>query len=457
MGKASRWLVNFLLGRKEDKGRRKNISTSFEEGSVMTTPCATPSATPFKRRWSFGKLVSKGKAHKSSRSLDSMTATPLVKQAVLDLENRHDNTRVLAMTMASATKRKTKATYAASLVSKAVEDAAATRIQAAFRSYLARKALHALRGLVKLQALVRGHLVRKQTTATLRSMHALMAIQVRARFQRIQMAEESQLAVKSQSSRYGRFHQEMGFKRAQRVSLSSYNSIQSPIALQEKLVRYNAPNSTTNDQCYVHIQEAVNINLYEKHGIVKSQNGFMNHSQIERIERGVTRYYSGELSILKREQKHEEFSFTTHNSPRHSPSKPKPTSGRSSFSSHEYPCTPNYMANTQSSRAKVRSQSEPKQRPTMNFKAKGKRTASAEEMNDNIQQYSSSQSKGVADENQEPWFVKLYQSTITPNENEGTDTSVPTSYSEYRKSLVTNEVSRVHCSRFKFPFFFSSK
>lgn len=53
--------------------------------------------------------------------------------------------------------------------------------------------MHALRGLVKLQALVRGHLVRKQTTATLRGMHALMAIQVRARIHRIQMAEEANL------------------------------------------------------------------------------------------------------------------------------------------------------------------------------------------------------------------------------------------------------------------------
>ncbi|XVF31167.1 hypothetical protein REPUB_Repub16aG0122500 [Reevesia pubescens] len=404
MGKASRWLANFLLGRKDDKGKRKNISISFEEG--MPTPCATPPATHFKRRWSFGKLVSKDKTHKSSRSLDSMTATPLVKQAVLDVENRRDNARVLAMAMKSSItiKRKSKATYAAaSLISKAVEDAAATRIQAAFRSYLARKALHALRGLVKLQALVKGHLVRKQTTATLRSMHALMAIQVRARFQRIQMAEEAQLAVKSQSSRYGKFSQEMGFKRAQR--------------------------------------EAVGINLYEKHGIIKGRNSFMNHSQVERIEQGITRYYSGELSISKREQKYEEFSFTTNNSPRHSPLKSKQTPGRSSFSSHEYPYMPNYMANTQSSRAKVRSQSEPKQRPTLNFKAKGKNTASAdEEMNHNVQQHSPSvQSKRVSDENQEPWLVDLYRSTITPKEYEGTNAIVPTSYSEYRKSLVRNE------------------
>lgn len=62
--------------------------------------------------------------------------------------------------------------------------------------FQARKALHALKGLVKLQALVRGHLVRKQTTATLRGMHALMSIQVRARIQRIQMVEEAKLPEK---------------------------------------------------------------------------------------------------------------------------------------------------------------------------------------------------------------------------------------------------------------------
>lgn len=54
----------------------------------------------------------------------------------------------------------------------------------------ARKALCALRGLVKLQALIRGHLVRKQARATLRRMQALLMAQTRLRAQRMRMLED---------------------------------------------------------------------------------------------------------------------------------------------------------------------------------------------------------------------------------------------------------------------------
>ncbi|MCL7049184.1 hypothetical protein MKW94_016702 [Papaver nudicaule] len=73
-----------------------------------------------------------------------------------------------------------------------VEEWAATLIQTAFRGFLARRALKALKGLVRLQALVRGHAVRKQAAITLRCMQALVRVQARVRARRVRIALESQ-------------------------------------------------------------------------------------------------------------------------------------------------------------------------------------------------------------------------------------------------------------------------
>ncbi|XP_010455460.1 PREDICTED: protein IQ-DOMAIN 14-like [Camelina sativa] len=54
---------------------------------------------------------------------------------------------------------------------------AAIVIQTAFRGYLSRRALRALRGIVKLQALVRGNNVRNQAKLTLRCIKALVRVQ----------------------------------------------------------------------------------------------------------------------------------------------------------------------------------------------------------------------------------------------------------------------------------------
>ncbi|GJM94450.1 hypothetical protein PR202_ga11093 [Eleusine coracana subsp. coracana] len=72
------------------------------------------------------------------------------------------------------------------------EELAAIKIQTAFRGYLARRALRALRGLVRLKSLVEGNSVKRQSASTLRCMQTLSRVQSQIRSRRAKMSEENQ-------------------------------------------------------------------------------------------------------------------------------------------------------------------------------------------------------------------------------------------------------------------------
>ncbi|CAN1833613.1 Protein IQ-DOMAIN 13 [Linum perenne] len=69
------------------------------------------------------------------------------------------------------------------------QNASATKIQAAFRGYVARRSFRALKGLVRLQGVIRGQNVKRQTMNAMKSMQLMVRVQSQIQSRRIQMLE----------------------------------------------------------------------------------------------------------------------------------------------------------------------------------------------------------------------------------------------------------------------------
>ncbi|XP_073030812.1 uncharacterized protein [Primulina eburnea] len=255
----------------------------------------------------------------------------------------------------------------------------------------ARRALRALRGLVKLQALVKGYLVRKQMNYVLRSMHAVMMIQVRARIQRVQKTDQPRKISYRQTSA-------SDAQIAQQTRSTS---------LQENRVDHGT-------------REVLTRRISER----------MDHRQTQRVED----YGCSRLSVSQREYKLNPsptlsaLSFTNSSSLSFDGRQETmaPTNSKHFSIWHENKpfipnlrdCPdhvtsdssfqPNYMSNTKSSKAKARSHSEPKQRPLPVNDQKNRRSSS---MN-------------WSGKNQRHWLIKIYRSGKSTDDKTKTINSI---------------------------------
>ncbi|KAG8092946.1 hypothetical protein GUJ93_ZPchr0012g19599 [Zizania palustris] len=186
MGKAGRWIRSFLITKRDRKGKDKADGQLFPSTGHVSSAVPTPSAKE-KRRWSFRRSAATSKetsaslhCQLASTSSHCFSEVHVVVYEQLAAAATSDVAIATAEVAPPAPERSVSGS----------EEAAAIKIQSAFRSYLARKALCALRGMVKLQAMVRGQLVRRQANMTLRRMQALVAAQKRARAERLRLLEE---------------------------------------------------------------------------------------------------------------------------------------------------------------------------------------------------------------------------------------------------------------------------
>ncbi|PKA46542.1 Protein IQ-domain 14 [Apostasia shenzhenica] len=244
----------------------------------------------------------------------------------------------------------------------------------------ARRALRALKGLVKLQALVRGNIVRKQAAETLRCMKSLVRVQARARALR---------SVRTETVRSGEISRSIPgpptpdkYEPAIRTNASNPNrSSSSPkrtdSAIKEKgrptdwnwLNQWMEASKAVDDEKNAKILEIDTVrqpqfNSRRRISHRQSSSSTMNSEQ-HFLRRDSTSTVDG-FPLLEAGDFGESPQFFSANS------RPGSSRSRGTFTPARSDCSrslfsgysdyPNYMANTESSRAKARSQSAPKQR-----------------------------------------------------------------------------------------------
>ncbi|KAL9330117.1 hypothetical protein ACSQ67_005120 [Phaseolus vulgaris] len=369
MGRAIRWLKG-LFGVKIDRERKENSnhgtkwchSDRDSRGLCHNPTTIPPNISPAEAAW-LQSFYSETEKEQNKHAIAVAAATAAAADAA-----------VAAAQAAVAVVRLTShGNGRDTMFGGGRERLAVVKIQTVFRGYLARKALRALKGLVKLQALVRGYLVRKQAAATLHSMQALIRAQATVRSKK----SRGIMSTKNETHR---------FQTQARRSMERFDDIKSeyiaPIHSRRLSSSFdatmnNANNSIDGSPKIVEVDTGRPKSRSRRSNTSMSDFGddpsfqtlpsplpfthlsIPNHRTFHDSEWGLT----GEECRFSTAQSTPRFTNSCScGSLVVAPMTPRSVCTENFFYG-QYHNFPNYMANTQSFKAKLRSHSAPKQRP----------------------------------------------------------------------------------------------
>ncbi|KAL8064272.1 hypothetical protein ABFX02_01G079700 [Erythranthe guttata] len=364
MGKASKWFRGLL-------------------GLNTTTATAAPTQKPPpKRKWSFAKphretdprnSQHRGHPNDGDDASKHAIAVAAATAAVADAAVAAAQAAASVVQLTSSSRGISTAAARTSRSAVHRQEWAAVTIQSHFRGYLSRRALRALKALVKLQALVRGHLVRKQTAYTLRRLQALVRAQVRARAGRCLSSDSPHSSIKSSHfncngpptpEKFEHVIRARSMKHEQHlITMLKRNGSNRTDKILE-MDTENIPHATTKRRSLFYSAQLTPGPTQHCRSFSTSKDSILSPS-------------SGEvqsLSTLKFQQEIEDNNNNNNSPTYYSASSSRggsskrgaftPTKSEASRSCLSgYSDHPNYMAYTESSKAKARSISAPKQRP----------------------------------------------------------------------------------------------
>ncbi|EOA20608.1 hypothetical protein CARUB_v10000916mg [Capsella rubella] len=184
MGKKAKWFSSVKKAFSPDSKKSKKKLAEGQNGVISNPPVvdnvrqsSSPPAAPPPREVRVAEVIVE-----RNRDLSPPSTADVVNVTATDIPLAPSSSAPEAVRRVKPTR----------FPGKSNEEAAAILIQTIFRGYLARRALRAMRGLVRLKLLMEGSVVKRQAANTLKCMQTLSRVQSQIRARRIRMSEENQ-------------------------------------------------------------------------------------------------------------------------------------------------------------------------------------------------------------------------------------------------------------------------